>query len=355
VWLTTDGIEFLPSIMADPVHPQLAWHFIPLVVLSLIAMALLWVRRQSALDLWLLVVLEAWMLNALLFNRLVARWSVFWYCGRVFAALATIVILIFLLSETTVLYWRLARSHTMLERERDNRLMNAQAITAAIAHEIRQPLAAIVTNANAALRWLGRAPPDHDEVGAALNRIKYDGHRTSEVFDGIRALLGKADQAKHPIDMNEIILGVMRSMQGQLRHHGVAAHPDLTTELPLIKGHRAQLQQVIFNLINNAIEAMDITTDRSRVLHVRTELRGREAITVAIKDSGPGIDPNKLDHIFRAFVTTKARGTGLGLAICRMIVEHHGGQLTALSDGKSGALFQFVLPIEPTENAAASA
>jgi signal transduction histidine kinase len=252
VWLTTGGVELLPAIMSDPVHPQLAWHFIPLVVLSLLAMALLWSRRQSSLDLWLLVVLEAWMLNALLFNRLVIRWSVFWYCGRVFAALATIVILIFLLSETTVLYWRLARSNMMLERERDNRLMNAQAITAAIAHEIRQPLTAIATNANAALRWLGRTPPDHEEIGAALNRIKYDGHRAGEVFDGISALFGKVDQEKQPIDINEIILGVMHSLQGQLRDHGVAAHPELTAELPLIKGHRAQLQQVIFNLINNA-------------------------------------------------------------------------------------------------------
>jgi signal transduction histidine kinase len=355
MWLTTDGIEFLPAIMSDPVHPQLAWHFIPLVLVSLIAMALLGSGRQSALDLWLLVVLEAWMLNALLFNRLVVRWSVFWYCGRVFAALATIVILLFLLSQTTVLYWRLARSHMMLERERDNRLMNAQAITATIGHEIRQPLTAIATNANAALRWLGRTPPDHDEIGAALNRIKYDGRRVSEVFDGIRDLFGKADHAKQPIDINEIILGVMLSLQGQLRDHGVAAFPELTTELPLIKGHRGQLQQVIINLINNAVEAMDVTIDRRRVLHVRTELRGREAITVVIKDSGPGIDPNKLDDIFRAFFTTKPRGTGLGLAICRMIVEHHGGQLTVLSDGKSGALFQFVLPIEFKENVAASA
>jgi signal transduction histidine kinase len=139
-----------------------------------------------------------------------------------------------------------------------------------------------------------------------------------------------------------------------LRDHGVAAYPELMAELPLIKGHRGQLQQVIFNLIKNAVGAMAITTDRRRVLHVRMELRGRQAIAVAIKDPGPGIDPNKLDEIFRAFVTTKPRGTGLGLAICRMIVEHHGGQLTALSDGKSGALFQFVLPIEFTENAAAA-
>jgi signal transduction histidine kinase len=353
LWLTTAGIESLPAIMSDPVHPQLAWHFLPLVVFNIIAMALLWSRRQSSLDLWILVVLEAWMLNALLFNKLVIRFSLFWYCGRVFAALATSLVLLVLLSEMTVLYSRLARSNMMLERERDNRLMNAQAITATIAHEVRQPLAAIAANASAAMRWLGRIPPDHDEALAALNRIKYDGHRAVEVFDGLRALFGRVDQEQQPIDMNEIILGVIQSLHGQLKDHRVAARPELTAELPLIRGHRGQLQEVVFNLINNAIEAMGEMTTRSRVLQVRTELRGRNAIAVAVQDSGPGIDSTKLDGIFGAFVTTKTRGTGLGLAICRMIVERHGGQLTASSDGKSGALFEFVLPIEVTENAVA--
>jgi signal transduction histidine kinase len=199
------------------------------------------------------------------------------------------------------------------------------------------------------MRWLGRIPPNHDEALAALNRIKYDGHRAVEVFDGLRALFGRVDQEQQPIDMNEIILGVIQSLQGQLKDHRVV----LIAELPLIRGHRGQLQEVVFNLINNAIEAMDEMTKRSRVLQVGTELRGRNAIAVAVQDSGPGIDPRNLDKIFGAFVTTKTRGTGLGLAICRMIVERHGGQLTASSDGKSGALFEFVLPIEVTENAVA--
>ena len=117
---------------------------------------------------------------------------------------------------------------------------------------------------------------------------------------------------------------------------------ELTTELPLVNGHGGQLQEVVFNLINNAVEAM---TNRSRALLVRTEIRGRDEIAVSVQDSGPGIDPRELDNVFNAFVSTKAHGTGLGLAICRMIVEGHGGQLTASSDGKSGALFQFTLPI----------
>jgi signal transduction histidine kinase len=349
VWLTTEGVEFLPAIMADAVHPELTWHFLPLVALNIIAMALLWSRRNSSLDLCLLVVLEAWMLNALMFNRLVTRWSVFWYCGRVFAALATCVVLLFLLSQTTVLYWRLARSHMMLERERDNRLMNVQALAAVISHEVRQPLSAITANASAALRWLGRTPPDHGETQAALNRIIGAGHRASEVFDGIRSLFGKGGQQQQPIDINQIIVGVIESLHGDLKDGGIVTRQELTTELPLVSGNAGQLREVFHNLINNALEAMNGTTNPTRVLRVRTELRGHDGIAVSVQDSGPGISPNQIEGVFGAFVTTKPRGMGLGLAICRMIIERHGGHISASSDGKHGAVFQIVLPIAPTE------
>jgi signal transduction histidine kinase len=239
---------------------------------------------------------------------------------------------------------RLARANVLLERERDNKLMSAEAITAAIAHEVRQPLASIVTNANAALRWLGRTPPDHDEVRSALTRIQNEGHRTSEVFDAIRALFRTGDGGRQKIDVNEIVVEVLQSLQAELKENGVDIRPELA-ELPLVDGHKGQLRGVISNLVHNAIEALNTTTDRNRILRVTSELRGPGAIAVAVEDSGPGIDPEKLDRIFTAFVTTKSQGMGLGLAICRMIIEQHGGQLTASSDGKSGALFQFVLPI----------
>jgi len=245
---------------------------------------------------------------------------------------------------------RLARSNMLLERERENKLMNVQAVIAAIAHEIRQPLAAITTNAGAAQRWLERTPPGQNEARAALDEIKNEGLRASEVFNGIRALFGKVDQERQAVDVNDIILSVTHSLEGQLNDHGVAVHRELAAELPLIAGHSGQLREVIFNLVNNALEAMRSTTNRSRVLHLRTELRDRDTITVEIQDSGPGIDPTKLAGIFGAFITTKTHGTGLGLAICHMIVERHGGQLTASSDGKSGALFRFILPIEGTKN-----
>ena len=244
---------------------------------------------------------------------------------------------------------RLAHSKLLLEHERDNKLMNVEAIAASIAHEIKQPLAAIVMNGGAALQLLGNAPPDHDEVRAALNDIISDSHRTSEVFEGIRALFQKVDQERQLIDMNEIILRVLQSLHGELKDHGVTTRTELMSGLPLVAGNRNQFQQVIFNLVHNALEAMNATTDRSRVLRVRTEHRGRDAIAVAVEDSGPGIDPKQLDGVFDAFFTTKAHGMGLGLAICRMIIGRHGGQLTVSSDGKRGALFEFVLPAEITE------
>lgn len=233
-----------------------------------------------------------------------------------------------------------------LERERENKLLNMQAITAAIAHEVRQPLAALVTNANAALRFLGKVPADHDEARAALNRMISDGHRTSDVFDSIRALFQKTDQGRQPTNVNDIILGVLQSLREELKKHGIETRTELTPDLPIIVGHKTQLREVILNLVDNAVDAMNNTTDRDRVLRIRTTPRGSDAIVVVVEDSGPGLGQVELEGIFDAFVTTKADGIGLGLAICRMIVENHGGQLSASSDGNSGAMFQCVLPIE---------
>jgi C4-dicarboxylate-specific signal transduction histidine kinase len=241
---------------------------------------------------------------------------------------------------------------TVLERERDNKLMNAQAVTAAIADEVRQPLAAIAANSGAALRFLSKTPPALEEVRAALSRIAGDTHRTSELFDGISALFGKSNQERQWVDVNEIIVEVFQSSRKELQDHGVETRLDLTSELPLVDGNRRQLEEVILNLVHNAVEAMAATKDRDRVLRVSTGTKDPDAITVAVQDSGPGIDPKRIEGIFGAFFTTKSRGMGLGLAICRTIIARHGGQLTVSSDGKSGSLFQFALPIKSIDETA---
>jgi C4-dicarboxylate-specific signal transduction histidine kinase len=241
-----------------------------------------------------------------------------------------------------------------LQRERDNKLMNLEAMAASIAHEVRQPLSAIATNGNAALRFLGRTPPDHKEVRSSLSRIISNSHRASQVFDNIRALFGKVDKEHELIDMNEIVLEVLHTLRGELKDRVITVRTELTSQLPLVMGHRGQLHEVLLNLVRNAIEAMDAIKDTRRVLQARTERHdGRDEIVVAIEDSGPGIDPEKLDGIFDAFVSTKPQGMGLGLAICRMIIDRHGGQLSASSGKRRGAVFQFILPRQSVDSDAA--
>jgi PAS domain S-box-containing protein len=239
---------------------------------------------------------------------------------------------------------------TTLESERDNKLMNIEVVTASIAHEVRQPLAAIAANGGAALQFLQRAL-DLDKVREILNQMMDDCHRVSEVFDTIRALFRRVDQKREPAVVNEIVLDVLQSMREELKDHGVTTETELAPELQRVDGHRNQLRQVIFNLIHNAIESMDNMMDGSRVLRVITKSQGPDAIIVAVEDSGPGINPSGLDSIFDPFITTKPDGMGLGLAICRMIVERHDGKLSALSDGKNGARFQLVLPVIARPNA----
>jgi two-component system, NtrC family, sensor kinase len=239
---------------------------------------------------------------------------------------------------------QLGRSVAELRRERNNKLMSLEAMTASISHEVRQPLASIAANGSAALRFLGHDPPNHEEVRSALNRMVGDSHRASGVFDSIRALFGKGDRGQEPIDMNALVRGVLDSLHGELEDGGITSSVELSAALPLVTGHKGQLQEVLFNLVHNAIEAMAGIEDGRRLLRVSTMRQGESKVLVAIEDSGPGIDPAQAESIFDAFVTTKAEGSGLGLALCRMIVERHAGKLSASPAQPCGSIFQLVLP-----------
>jgi C4-dicarboxylate-specific signal transduction histidine kinase len=242
---------------------------------------------------------------------------------------------------------RLAHAKMVLERGQDAKLISARAITASIAHEIRQPLTALMAHAGAAIRFLDRTPPSYDQLRVTLRKIEGASQRTSDVFEGLRSLFARSDEGREPLAVNDIVDSVLQSLHAELRAHRVVTRLELAEGLPLVLGHRGQLQEVMFNLIHNAIEAMESMPHARRTLRVRTELRSDATVAVLVQDTGRGIDPKDMGNIFSAFITTKAKGTGLGLAICRMIVESHGGRLTATSDGESGALFQFVLPTEP--------
>ena len=250
---------------------------------------------------------------------------------------------------------RLARSNALLQRERDNKLLNAQSIVAAIAHEVRQPLTRITAGGNAGQRFLKMVPPQQDKAQTAFEGIVNAGHRTSEIIEGFRALFAKSAQRQQLLDVNEIIRAALEPMSNELADHHVELRSELIPTLPHVYGNRSQLQEVVSNLIVNAIEAMETASSRDRVLRVRTELCDDKAIAVVVEDSGPGIEKDTLGSIFTPFVTTKGHGKGLGLAICRMIVEYHGGKLTASSDHKSGASFQFILPVASTDRDSARA
>jgi signal transduction histidine kinase len=269
---------------------------------------------------------------------------------RIMGAQASILVVSLSAYILSALFAELRESARRVRRERDNKLLNARAIVAAIAHEIRQPLTRITTGGNAAQRFLKMSPPEHDKAQTALQGIVSAGHRTSEIIEGFRALLGTNHQGRQQVDVNEIIRELLESLSGQLKDRQVEPRLELMPELPRVYGNRGQLQEVVSNLVVNGMEAMETTLDRSRVLRVRTELRDHKAVRVIVEDSGPGIDRNKLSEIFTGLVSTKPHGMGLGLAISRMIIDYHGGKLTALSDGKDGgASFEFVLPIASTD------
>jgi len=219
-------------------------------------------------------------------------------------------------------------------------------ITASIAHEINQPLAAIVTNANSGLRWLGNKTPDLGEAQNALRRIVADGHRTGEVIAGIRAMFRGGERASAYYDVNLLIREVLTLVNGELKNNKVEARLDLGEGIPKVLADRVQLQQVVLNLMMNAIEAMGTVQNGARVLGVNSELRDGRDILITVKDSGPGIDPENLDRIFDRFFTTKSNGMGMGLSICRSIVEAHNGRLWAEPDVRPGSVFRILLPVD---------
>jgi signal transduction histidine kinase len=231
-----------------------------------------------------------------------------------------------------------------------NRISTMGQLSASIAHEVNQPIAATVTNAQAALRWLRARPPDLNEVRHSLERIVEDGKRAGSVISGIRALIHKVPSRKDWFGLNEAILEMVVLTRTEALKHGISLQTRLAPGLPMMQGDRTQLQQVILNLILNAIEAMGDLDDGPRELSIITESGAGGDVLVTVSDSGPGLDPADVERVFQAFYTTKAKGMGMGLAICRSMVEAHGGRMWASANEPRGAVFQFTLPLQPAES-----
>ena len=231
-----------------------------------------------------------------------------------------------------------------------NRVAAMGRLTASIAHEVNQPIASTLTNAQAALRWLGAQPPDLEEVRQALERIARDANRAGDIIGRIRALVEKAPPRKAELEINEVIREVLALLHDEVVRADVSVRTEFAEEgLPRVQGDRVQLQQVILNLIVNAMEAMRDVGDGERTLLIRTGAAEAGGVLVAVQDTGTGLDPSKLERLFEAFYTTKPDGLGMGLSICRSIIEAHGGPLWASANEPRGAVFQFTLPAERDE------
>jgi PAS domain S-box-containing protein len=230
-----------------------------------------------------------------------------------------------------------------MELAHANRVATMGQLTASIAHEVNQPIAATVTNAQAALRWLRAGSSHLEQVQQSLSSIVEDGTRAGEVIDRIRALIKKAPPRKDRLEINGVIVEIIELTHGEAVKNGISVITELADHLPVVEADRVQLQQVLLNLIVNALEAMGAANEGPRELLISTT-KETSGVLVAVQDSGPGLEAAMLERVFESFYTTKPTGLGLGLSICRSIIEAHGGRLWASTNQRRGAMFQFTLP-----------
>jgi signal transduction histidine kinase len=359
-WFATQHHDLLPITFVD-VRPLSLFRRVigGMVILTLgtVALWLLWTRQRTLLDQWLVVALCALLLEVALASVLSAgRYNLSWYAGRFYQLVTATVVMVVLLAEMARLYAGLARSNTMLQRERmmlrraieaqrrerHARLITGDAVAATIAHEVKQPLAAMITRSDTGLRWLDREAPDLDKVKESFRQIAADGHRAAAVIESIRENFRKDARVRAPVDFDDIIEEAIALLKDDLESHRVSVEVGRRARLPRVIGDRVQLQQVLLNLITNAIDAM-ANVDGPRILSLKSDTRDDGGVLISVADTGTGIDPQDVQRVFNPLFTTKSGGMGMGLAICRSIIEAHDGMLWVAPNTPQGSIFQFVL------------
>jgi signal transduction histidine kinase len=314
-------------------------------IFNAVALALLWIRRRSVLDLWLMVMCCAWLAETVVTASVTGRFTFGFYASRLYSFIAVFSVLLVLLSETMTLYSNLVYSTLRRRSNREGRKIAMDAMAASIAHEVTQPIAAMTNNSHATLILLARTPPNIEEVRAALDAIVRDGDRASAVIASLRAMFKRKTNQRAGFNVNDLVQEVLKLVDVDLRSRQVTVSTELREGLPQLSADRAQLQQVFLNLFMNAIEAMRTVTDGVRLLRIRSDfIQERSGIIVTVEDSGPGIDSRDRGRIFEPFFSTKSTGTGIGLAICQSIVESHGGHIRVSDNHPRGAIFHVALP-----------
>jgi len=335
--------QYLPQLASGPNAwsvTRAQYVIFPLIVLTGIAMAVLWRAPRSILNLWLLLTLWARLLEFALIMSSGTRFSVEWYAVRTVGLLSAIFMLVMLIAETSRLYVEAVIQITSKERELENRFMLRDAIGTSIAHELRQPLAALVLNARTGQQLGAR---DDLELSAILDDIVKDCHRASDIVESTRAAFGNVANKRTLVNCNRLIRETLLLVSRELRANSISVKQVLDAALPGIVVNQLHMQQVFMNLFMNSVDAMSDVANRPRVLTIQSS-RGDAGLLIRVEDTGHGIDPALRDRVFDTFFTTKVQGSGMGLSICRAVIASYGGSIRVIAVEPFGTCFEISLP-----------
>ena len=353
-WIVSAKAEYLPSFYNENIMLQTRLgNQINLVlwVWASAALVVLLSRKRTILDLWLMVTLLVYMPNFLVaIIGSSVRFTIGWYAARFFVLVGSCMLLTVLLVETTFLYSRLASALILQRRERNNRLLSVNAVTAVMAHELRTPLGAIALNASTALSQLRSNPPELEDLDDILVDIEAESHRAGAIISSIRKMANKTADRRALTNVEDVARSALKLLHHDLQTSEISVVIEYKGNLPEVNVDSTQLQQVIFNVVKNGMEAMSYVPPNARRLRLATDFDG-ESILLSVQDSGPGIPAEDRERIFDPFFTTKSGGMGLGLAISYSVIENHGGKLRLLKSDSEGSAFELTIPWDRSGNA----
>ena len=346
-WLGTAGNGYLPSLYADTTRrtPSIQHLAGALWLLNVIALVLLLARKRTILAIWLAVTVFMSLPDLTWAFLSGPRFSLDWYMTRGYSLIASFTVLVVLLVETTMLYARLASAITLQRRERAHRVMSVDEATAAIAHEIRQPLGGISLNCETALHCLEGEAPDVAEARDCVADALADSNRANEAVIAVRALFKATARRRTTVEVNRLVREALGMVENDLHAHGISVSTEFQKDVPEVGGDPTQLQQVILNLVKNAIEAIATSPTTRKAIRLITTYDGKSVVSIYVQDTGPGVILDNETQVFDPFFTTKPSGMGLGLSISRRIIEDHGGNLRLKETTSKGCTFEITLPV----------